>query len=243
MMEVLNTIRLGVTRMVQKPRLQEVLDRLSKEELIAIVTEAAERDSKFKNSLLMKHDQGVPSAQIQSCKKLIAEIVKDYTGREGLIPYRQTHGFASDMLRLLHQHSAAQDPLLNLDVALLVLEEGVEAFQYADDSDGEIGMLVNEALERIRELANHLQPGDEAVRRPFFERLLQMSQNSVFDGWEDFRIGLLEICTEFADVAANREQLVTVVEKLIEDNTESEYWKHSREPLLGILFTYSSVRF
>lgn len=223
--------------MAKKLKIHEVLNSLSKEELISVVAEAAELDSLFKNSLLMKYGKEDSSLHFQSCKNLIASMVKNYTGREGFIPYRQTNGFAMEMLGLLNQHGSTQDVLLNLDIALLVLEEGVEAFQYADDSNCDIGMMIDGALERIIELKDNLDPGQEVVRKAFFGRLLSMSLSSVFKGWEDFRIALLRICTDFADVEANREQLVKAIEGLIIDNANTEYWEHTQELLLGILFT------
>lgn len=65
--------------------------------------------------------------------------MKQYTGREGFIPYRETSSFAADLKALLESKSSVSDDKLKLEMDLMVLEEGVEAFQYADDSDGEIG--------------------------------------------------------------------------------------------------------
>lgn len=46
------------------------------------------------------------------------------------------------------------DPLLALDIAFLLLNEAVEAFQYADDSSGEIGSLAEETIEVIDEIVS-----------------------------------------------------------------------------------------
>ncbi|WP_054943823.1 hypothetical protein [Paenibacillus ihuae] len=222
--------------MVRQLRIQDVLKGLSQEELIAIVAEAAERDGAFKNSLLLKYGKGDHSGKIQSCKKLIKSIVKKYTGREGFIPYRETNGFAMEMLALLEDKVGTQNDPLTLEIALLVLEEGVEAFQYADDSNGDIGMVVEEVLDRIGEMASSQEASDPAIRKQYFTRLLTMSKSNVFEGWEDFRISLLEICTEFADVKELREQLITTIGELIASNTNKEYREYSTEALLEILF-------
>ena len=52
---------------------------------------------------------------------------------------------------------------------MLVLQEGVEAFQYADDSDGNIGMLVAESLEKVDGLASSLDDHDSSLQERFFD--------------------------------------------------------------------------
>ncbi|WP_156934222.1 hypothetical protein [Paenibacillus zanthoxyli] len=123
-----------------------------------------------------------------------------------------------------------------LEIALLVLEEGVAAFQYADDSDGDIGMLVEETLEQIREIADSLNQQDASARERFFNRLLTISKSEIFQGWEDYRIALFHICTEFADVENLREQLKASIESQIAANANNDYRKYADEALLKLLF-------
>lgn len=222
--------------MTRHSEIEVVLNGLSKEELIRIIAQVAEGDATFRNGLLVKYAKGGYSKQIQSCKKLIDSIVKKYTGREHFIPYRETYRFAMEMLAVLENTNGTQDESLALEIALLVLKEAVAAFQYADDSDGDIGMLVEEALERIREIAGSLDQQDITARERFFERLLQMSKSEVFHGWGDYQIALLHICAEFADVEKLREQLRGEIEKQVASNANNEYEKYTNEALLKILF-------
>ncbi|WP_409342883.1 hypothetical protein [Paenibacillus sp. MBLB4367] len=222
--------------MARQPDLNEVLSGLSKEKLIRIIIKIAERDEMFKNSLLLEYVKADYSQQIRSCKKLIDSIVKKYVGREGFISYRETYSFAKDMLALLENTNEAQDETFALEISLLVLEEGVAAFQYADDSDGNIGWLVEEALECIREIAGSLDRQDVPARERFFNRLLTMSKSGTFDGWEDFRITLLDICAEFADAVNLREQLKASIDNQIASTGYNEQQKYANESLLKILF-------
>ncbi|WP_410513480.1 hypothetical protein PaeBR_03205 [Paenibacillus sp. BR2-3] len=222
--------------MVRQSEIEEVLNSLSKEELIRIISQVAEQDDAFKNGLLVKYVKGDHAQQIQSCKKLIDSIVKKYVGREGFIPYRETYGFATEMLKLLEDTNGAQDETLALEIALLVLAEGVAAYQYADDSDGDVGMLVEEALEQIREIAGSLDRQDVSAREIFFNRLLTMSKSGIFHGWEDYQTALFHICAEFADAENLREQLKASIENHIASNANNQYQKYSNEALLQILF-------
>lgn len=222
--------------MARKTEIEVILNSLSKEELIRIIAQVVEQDEMFGNSLLMTYAKVDHSQQIQSCKKRIKSIVKKYVGREGFIPYRETYGFASEMLKLLENTNISQDESLALEIALLVLEEGIAAFQYADDSNGDIGMLVGEALGQIQEIAGSLDRQDISARERFFERLLSVSKSGAFQDWEDSQLALFHICADFADVMKLREQLKEAIEHQMAFNANKEYREYANEALLQILF-------
>lgn len=222
--------------MVRQSDTEEVLYSLSKEELIRIIVRVADQDETFKNGLLVKYSTDGHSRKVQSCKKLIDSIVKKYVGREGFIPYRETYGYATEMLGVLENINEIEDALLALEIACLVLTEGVEAFQYADDSNGDIGMLVEETLERIGEIASNLKQDDISARERFFNRLLTMSKSGDFQGWEEFQVSLLQVCAKFADVEHLRELLKATIEIQISSNENNDYLQYTNELLLRILF-------
>ncbi|MFB5763628.1 hypothetical protein [Paenibacillus medicaginis] len=222
--------------MSKNHEIEDLLQSLSQEELIHIIAQVAEQDKVFRNGLLVKYTKGNHSKQLKSCQKLIDSIVKKYTGREGLIPYRETHNFTTELLAVLQDADKTADALLELEIALLVLEEGIEAFQYADDSNGNIGMLVGVTLEQIGVIANNMDEQDASVHEHIFNRLLHMSENRVFDGWDDFRIELLSICAGIADTKQLRETLRVTIEKQIASNANQDFGQSTMEALLKILF-------
>ncbi|CAM4391753.1 hypothetical protein [Paenibacillus typhae] len=222
--------------MAKQRKLEEVLQDLSKEELVAIIAEVAGQDEVFKNKLLLKYGTEDQPRLLKTFKKLINTIVKQYTGREGFIPYRETSSFAADLMALLESKSSVSDDKLKLEMDLMVLEEGVEAFQYADDSDGEVGALVDEVLDQIDALAESQQTADESVREYFLKRLIKMSHNPVFDGWDEYPVALLRMCTVFADEKKCREQLLAAIGAQITANAGMEYREYSNEALHEILY-------
>lgn len=225
-------------KMTRQTEVQALLSRLSKDELICIIAQFAEQDEMFRQRLLLKYAKGEHSQQIQSYKKRIKSIVKSYVGRDGFIPYRETYGFASEMLELLEDSSDMEHESLALEIILLVLEEGLAAFQYADDSNGDIGMLVKEALGQIQEIVDSQERQDLSARERLFKRLLSVGKSKIFEGWEDFQIALFHICAEFADVEKLRGQLKREIEHQIASNANDEYLKYTNEALLKILFQF-----
>lgn len=218
----------------EQPGLAEILDALSKQQLIEIIVEIAQADKVLKNSLIFKYSQGSDAEELEQCKKLIASIVKKHTGRRGYIEYRGVDNFAREIVEVLERAGESENALLAADIALLVLEEAIEAFQYADDSDGGISWLVDEALDQIRATVEDNVEWEPEMREQLFLKLLQESGNPIFDEWGEYSIALLHMCVQFADVEALRNALIAKIEGFVHANAGVEHRKHANEALLGI---------
>lgn len=187
---------LKIERAIQQRFLTEVLDNLTKEQLITIIIEMAEKDEILKNGLMMRYSKGNPRQELQKCKRLMESIVSKYQGRSGYIEYREADEFADEMDELLEVANDTEDRCLAMDIASMLLIEAVEAFQYADDSDGSIGQLVSAAIDTIENIVTNNMDLEIGLKTELFEKLVKLSDESVFDGWEDFRIDLLQIGIE-----------------------------------------------
>ncbi|MFD2332706.1 hypothetical protein ACFSR7_25910 [Cohnella sp. GCM10020058] len=222
--------------MTEISELDTILDRLSKEELVRIVAEVCEQDPMLKNSLLLKYGEGKSDKrQIQAFKKMIASVVKKYVGRQKFIPYRDVSGFAAELTNLLESIGDRHSRSLSLEMTFLMLEEGMEALQYADDSGGDIGQLIQESLGKIAQLANESREESETVRMSLFDRLVTLSESDIFDGWESNRIEVLEICVAFADLPQPREKLRGLLEEQLQESADDGYKPFYQEKLLGIV--------
>ncbi|THF81634.1 hypothetical protein [Cohnella fermenti] len=132
--------------------------------------------------------------------------------------------------------------LLALDIACLVLEEAVQAFQYADDSDGDIGWLADEALEAIDGAIADNVEWEPELRQQVFHKLLRQSDSAVLEGWEDYKVALLGMCARFADVNTLRHTLKAKIDDSIHTNATQEGRRYTSEALnkvwLGVLQEY-----
>lgn len=216
-----------------RPTLSHVLETLSKNELINIIMEIAKKDEVLEERLIFNYSKADYVQEVKACKELIASIVDKYSGRDGFIPYGQVHPFASELGEVLEKATHSTDPLLSLDIAFLVLKEAIEAFQYADDSGGDIGLLVNETIgfiEKVFESNNHSK---HDVKRELLDKLLQKSESKSFEGWEEFRIALLRAGVYFAENEDLRTRFKSKVESFISEDEGDRYYNES---LLRILF-------
>lgn len=224
----------GKKEKVEKLELNDVLNTLSKEELITIIEYLAEKDSFLKESLIFKYSKGDDEQELKKCKKLIDSVVGKYLRRGRFIPYDETYDFICDMEEVLEKARETEDSLLALDITFLLLNEAVEAFQYADDSDGWIGSLVSNTLEAISDIVMANQ--NLNIREKMFNKLLQMSDSKIFDEWEEYKHDIFRICSEFADVEEFRNKLVAKIKGLLDKYYKDEYKRYSAESLLKLLF-------
>ncbi len=221
----------------KQPQLKDVLYDLSYEELVDLIVDLTEKNPDLENSIIFRYAKGNDSQEeLKKCKKFIHSIIRKYTGREGFIPYRQTFDFAREMEELLEKVKVTNDELLALDIAFLVLNKAIESFQFADDSGGEIGYLVTEIIELIGEIAVNSTGLDINLREKMFAKIMEQSSSEIFDGWEGYKIALLKISAQFADIEGLRNELRTRIEWMLKDYSQDEYKKYYEEDLLYILY-------
>ncbi|MEK4870268.1 SWIM zinc finger family protein [Niallia sp. FSL W8-1348] len=219
----------------KRTTIHEVLSNLSKEELIHIIINCANHDATFEKSLIVKYSNGYPQQELAICQELIHSIVRKYTGREGFIKYRDTGAFVREMEDVIDKARNTENVLVALDITLLLLEEAIAAFQYADDSSGDIGYLVRETLELLAEMVTS-RVGLDHQSAEIFEKLLAQTDNEVFEGWLDYKIDLLTICFGFADDERHREQLKNKIESMIDNKSRERYTYYNNESMLQLLF-------
>ena len=222
--------------MMKEPEIKEVLSNLSKEKLIDIILDITKKDRTLKDSLIVRYSKGNSEQELKKCKKLIDSIVKKHLGRERFISYREAGYFVSDMEELLEKIRETDDIILAVDIAFLVIDEGIEAFQYADDSDGDVGGLVSETINLIGEIISYNEDIDINIKEELFERLLSKGESKIFDDWTDYRMDILGLCVDVAITEVLRNKLKIKLNYLIDKNYNNEYMKYSNECMLHILF-------
>ncbi|WP_425447277.1 SWIM zinc finger family protein [Dethiothermospora halolimnae] len=221
---------------VKRPKIEEILNSLSKDELVNIIIDITKEDSTLKNKIIFKYSKDEGEDGIERCKKLMESIIRKYMTREGYILYRETYGFINDMEILLEKMKDTKDKISALEIGFLLLEELIESFQYADDSGGVIGSLIIEIIDSMEEVIMKSKSLDRSIREKMFEKLLTQVDNRVFEGWEDYRIDIIAICAEFADVKPFRDRLLNKIKSWVDKNNDDQYKKYSSERMLMILY-------
>lgn len=186
------------------PGIKEVLNKLPKEELIRIIMEIVPKNDTLEESLILRYSDGNNEQELKQVAKLIRRIVNKYAGRGGFIEYGEISDYVGEMVGILEKARNTEDSLLALEIIIQVLHEAMEAFQYADDSDGEIGGLVSECFEVMEDLVLSEKSSDSSITQKLFNRLLEDSNDHAYDDWQEYTIDILRLCAEVADTEALR---------------------------------------
>lgn len=201
---------------VQQSSLSGTLDRLTREELITVIVEQAEKDERFKNALMLKYSIGDAKQELKNCKWLMKSIVRRFQGRRGYIEYDYVFDFCRELDEVLELAENSADPLIAVDIAGMLLIEAVEAFEYADDSSGSIGQLIDASIDTIETIIDDKANNDTHLKTLLFDKIIQLADNHVLDDWEEFRIDLLEIAVGLADIECMRNRLNQKIDIWIE---------------------------
>ncbi|MDD4089291.1 MAG: hypothetical protein PHP29_06340 [Tissierellia bacterium] len=220
----------------KQPSLIDVLNKLSKEELVNLIIEITNSDMVLKNNILLLYSKDSYEQEIEKCERLICSIVNKYSRKNGYIEYNETYRFSSEMYIILEKAHAIEDKLLVLDVLFLLLNTLIEAYQYADDSDGSIGGLVDEVFEEIEIIADEKEEYEEKLQIDIFNKLLNKASDHIFDDWSNYKIDLLNICVEFADIKECREKLINTIDEELDENNSDYNIKYINVELLKIMF-------
>ncbi|MEJ1242145.1 SWIM zinc finger family protein [Chryseolinea sp. T2] len=199
----------------------EVLfDKLSKEELSGFMKHAFERDPQLRKEFVATF-----SAKTAASKKDYKEIITAaLQGLKGARSFRDRGAVVRSMQvvwKLLTQaeEGITTHPARTLQITQAVLEKLVPALQYVDDSNGDLGGGIEQAVHLMYLVSETAQ--EEPLRAEWFEWLVKSAQHKDYQGWD---------CSwDFATLAAlvatpNEERKVVAMATAMKQEKEKETW-------------------
>lgn len=222
----------GKTR---KLNFQELLKEIHREELIKIIIQITDNNENLKQNIIYKYSNFDDTDEVIKFKSLLNSLVNEHIGRDFYIHYNRVYNFAYDMSNLLYdgveKALTNNNYLLALDIALIAMEECLEAFQYADDSGGSIGMLINEISDKVDDIIIEVIDNGDNKKEEIFNNLLKYMDTKVLEDWQDYRIDLLGICFRFIEEEQYRKTFKKKLMDLI-DNEICEFSDYYKEKML-----------
>ncbi len=150
--------------------IQDYLALQKPEVLIALVLDAAQRDDRLYQSLLLKAERAGAGGNVQH---IFRKAINKATRVRGFVDWREAGDFAGDLEQLVE----SLEELLKPDSAAMLVElleyaiERVEdAMQHVDDSNGEVGGIVDSLGALHIKACELARPDPEALA----ERLFRM---------------------------------------------------------------------
>ncbi|MDQ0973695.1 hypothetical protein QFZ31_003573 [Neobacillus niacini] len=219
----------GEPAVVVENDLKQVLAEQNKDELVRILLEISDDYPDIEKRLLFKFANN--EDEITASKKLIREYINN-AKRNGFIDWRHVDSAlqgAEMTLKKAQEKIEMGDSKTAVLLALEVLSPVVKMIQFCDDSNGGVSFIMNRAISTIEQaVTTNLEHLDEKEQKKLFEVILKEALKKQFDGWSDWRFGLLNVCAIFShkkDLRKKLEKQLEMLEQKAGNSWGEEYEK------------------
>lgn len=195
-------------------QLRQYLASLESENLIELLLTFAEEYPGIGDRL--KARAVAPHEEKEHWLRLMRRSIQEAMDHHGFITFRNCRYAIEGAEQVVERARAAlDDGEYELAVELLsaVLEEMANLVEFADDSGGEVGIVVDEVESLMSELADTVPAGK--VSEACFTKILSSAQNACFDGWANWRLPLLEVAVGLVTTTQQRMQIERYLQKLM----------------------------
>lgn len=180
--------------------LSQTIEALSVEELRNLVLAHAETDSAFQNEVLLASGTLNDSQILSGIKDQIRESVRSGTHR-GFVDWRGCDEICEELHRLLdiaQDQMNHQQLLLAFQIVLEIIRTGIRLASTADSSSGSLTDVMCRAKELLNTCCKAIaNVGTKKDQKQCLNRLITVSQEKRFDGWDDEAYSLLHTAVCF----------------------------------------------
>jgi uncharacterized Zn finger protein len=219
-------------------QVKELLKAISHNELMEFVEENCKKDKKFRNYFLASFGHLSQNQSKDFYQKQIHSILQTAAGRDGYIGWSDmkyvvntTQSFLDNAEQYLQKKNFENV----FFISTVLLEEMTKAFQYADDSNGDLGYFVESAMELISKLSK--EKISLSLKQEVFEYCISAFNQKLFEGW-DWHLGILHIAGDLIDNEKEADVILSCLENL---NGEYEK-KYAQSYKLELLRKYKETK-
>lgn len=212
-------------------QVKELLTVISHQDLIAFIHDYSKKDKKVSNHFLASFGHLSQHKSKDFYQKQIHSILQTAAGRDGWIGWSDMKYVVKSIEPYLEN---AEKYLENNNfenvffICSVLLEEMTEAFEYGDDSNGDLGYFIESAMELLSKLASKKLPN--TFKEELFEYCIATFKQKTFEGW-DWHLGILGIATELTAKESDADIILTCL-----DTVNGSYEQESAQSFkLGLL--------
>ncbi len=205
--------------------MKDIFCQKTKEELVSFLLDIAAEYDEIKQRMELEFGDTNDAEEITKSIKLIRAFIDKNSDRHGFVAYGDTYEAIRGANLVLEKARAAfehKKTLQALDLTLCVIHELMDVLESCDDSDGCVGGAIEEAFDFVKEMVDEEEFHPD-IKERFFNKLMEEAANKRYDGWSDWRLELLEICSVLADIPSLRERLESRLQSMLED-AEGDSW-------------------
>lgn len=192
-------------------KLNEILNVLSHEELKGFVSECCNRDRTFRESFLIRFVHLIEPVTQDTYNKQIRAVISSYSGRYGYLDWSAARKVGNEVIQLTQLAYKAieiEDFREAMYIGCAILEEMTKAIDHGDDSNGDLGNCIHEAMNLIVAVSESCK--EVKLTEELFEYCLKAYQNNVFKGW-DWHGDMLSIAVSLMQTEQQKEKINRIV--------------------------------
>lgn len=219
-------------------KIDELLNYSTKDELIFMFKYLINEYEGLEEKILFKYVILEEDEEIKKNKKYLSDITKKYGGGRRFVSWEECGQYANDVYDILYSAKTyyfdLKKPLVSIETSITVISKLISAMQYMDDSNGDIGDVVNAAMTLIDETCIEADEFSKKDKTKIFNKLLNEADKVIYDGWDDWRLELISNCSYFCDDEKLRSKFVNKLDEFLENSSDDWSGKYSREKVLCI---------
>lgn len=224
----------------QKPRtvakkVDEVLEKMSQEEIIDLVRSYALRNREFRVILLAQVTLRSGGDSKSAYRELIKESLRSGMDRHAFIDYWSTRRAvrgAEELLNKAVKLVESGNPEQAIPIFQAVIEELVPALQFADDSNGDIGGAIDWAFDEFYKCIEKIQ--DPIMRKDLFDYYLTEANRKRYEGW-DWKWDFLRMASALISSGEQEKELFAKLDKISQAGQSTEFFdRYNQEQVAQI---------
>lgn len=188
-------------------QVDDLLDKVTHDELTLFVRELAAKDSLFRDLLLASFAQYNPNESKALYTKQINTLIKVARGKYGFLDSSRAEYVSkelSSMLGLANHYIRKGNHKSAFFICTAIKDELISALEYADDMDGNLTDTIYDAFDTLATIAQEDPP--EEVRELIFKYCLTSFSKRSFSGW-DWHLNFLRLAAYTLSTDSEMEEL------------------------------------
>ena len=188
-------------------QVDDLLDKVTHDELTLFVRELAAKDSLFRDLLLASFAQYNPNESKALYTKQVKTLIKVARGKYGFLDSSGAEYVSnelSSMLGLANHYIRKGNHKSAFFICTAIMDELISALEYADDMDGHLTDTIYDAFDTLATIAQEDPP--EEVRKLIFKYCLTSFSKRSFSGW-DWHLNFLHLAAYMLSTDSEMEEL------------------------------------
>lgn len=197
-----------------------LLNAVEDAELREYVKQLALKDRDFRSGLTLAFAHLLEGESRELYAGQVKAILNKAKGKDGFIGWRSMRNVYDEVSRILDdamQRVQQREYQVAIQICCAVMEEMVEAMQFADDSSGDMGACIEDAVDILSGLAKEGLP--RADRSILLRYCIDAFKSGVYKGW-DWHLGVMEIAVDLVESEGEVQEVLELLKSFRTDKYE-----------------------